>query len=173
MNFFKKLLFARAISFQEGKFSLFGIRGVMIPSKTFAMLQYEVLKKDPDTKEILFDVGRQQAKIAIESAKKMASGSSAIVDLLTNSVSLMGLGKLELINPNIDRGNAVFHVKDSAVASEYKRNKYKAKESVDHYLLGLLHGAVEEITSRTVTSKETKCIAKGDPYCEFVCKGKA
>ena len=156
MNFFKKLLFARAISFEEGKFTLFGIRGVMVPSSAFAMMQYEILKKDPNMKDILFYVGHQQSKTAIENAKNMATGNKAIIELLTNSVSLMGLGKLDLINPNIDKGDAIFRVRDSAVASEYIKNKYKTNKPVDHYLLGLLHGIEHEFGRRRIVRNEAR-----------------
>ena len=42
------------------------------------------------------------------------------------------------------------------------------KAPTGHLMRGVLAGIVEELTGASVKVKETKCVAKGDPYCEFV-----
>ncbi len=37
-----------------------------------------------------------------------------------------------------------------------------------HFMRGVLAGIVEELTGASVKVVETRCVAKGDPYCEFV-----
>ena len=37
-----------------------------------------------------------------------------------------------------------------------------------HFMRGLLAGVVKAMTGVEVMARETRCIAKGDPYCEFV-----
>jgi predicted hydrocarbon binding protein len=166
-GFFKKLLFARAIVFSRGAFKIFGIRGVMIPSKTFAMQHYMLLKKDAKAKKVIVDVAKNQGETAVKLARKLQRTSSEMANLMMQTVELMGLGEINLVNPDISTGKAVFKVRNCVVATEYKENKWKAKEPVDYYLRGVIHGAVEELTGKKITCKETKCIARGDQYCEF------
>ena len=45
-----------------------------------------------------------------------------------------------------------------------------SKEPSSHMFRGMLAGVIEEIANRQVISLEEKCIAKGDPYCQFVVK---
>ncbi len=57
-------------------------------------------------------------------------------------------------------------LKNSPDAVEYK-NAYKRKGKVCCYLRGIFSGFLSNCFARELTVEETKCIANGDPYCEF------
>jgi len=47
-----------------------------------------------------------------------------------------------------------------------------SNEPSGHFSRGVLAGLLSELTGREMVVDEVKCIAKGDPYCEFVAKPK-
>lgn len=44
----------------------------------------------------------------------------------------------------------------------------QSRSSACYYVKGLLEGIIEELAGRHAKSEETKCMAKGDAYCEFI-----
>lgn len=44
----------------------------------------------------------------------------------------------------------------------------RSQTSSCYYIKGLLEGIFEQLTGKHAKSEETKCMAKGDPYCEFI-----
>jgi predicted hydrocarbon binding protein len=47
-----------------------------------------------------------------------------------------------------------------------------SSEPQSHYIRGVLDGFFSSLFKVEMEAKETKCIAKGDPYCEFEIKEK-
>ena len=45
--------------------------------------------------------------------------------------------------------------------------KEKATESACWWILGFHKGVLESYLNKKISAVETKCFAKGDPYCEF------
>ena len=83
------------------------------------------------------------------------------LDVLT----AFGFGIFEIADK--DRQRIVVRVEES-VESRYLRRRYDTAKCV--FIKGYLKGAIEEHYGRRVFVEETRCIAKGDPYCEFVAK---
>jgi predicted hydrocarbon binding protein len=44
----------------------------------------------------------------------------------------------------------------------------RSRTSSCYYLKGLLEGILEQLTGKCARSEETKCMTKGDEYCEFI-----
>ncbi len=70
--------------------------------------------------------------------------------------------KLDLKKPNI-----TFRVWNLMDCSPFKE---KMRETTSHYFRGMISGFVSKIAGKDLVFVETKCIAKGDPYCEFKTK---
>ncbi len=167
-EFFKKLLFAKALVFENGSLKIMGTRALIMPGETFVLEQYNLLKKHPDNAKIIQEMAIKQGHTAVDLAKKFFTGGTKDkVDNMLQSVGLMGLGDVRLVNPDISTGKGVFQVRNSLLVSEYKRMGLKSKKPVDIYLAGAIQGAVEGITGIKVECRETKCEALGDPYCEI------
>ena len=62
----------------------------------------------------------------------------------------------------------IFHLHDSPFATSYGRSDH----SVDYFVSGFLKGGGEINFNREISVNETKCMSKGDGYCEFVIKAK-
>ncbi|RLF10226.1 MAG: hypothetical protein DRJ98_06565 [Thermoprotei archaeon] len=48
--------------------------------------------------------------------------------------------------------------------------KYQKEKPNSEFFRGILSGGLSVIFDKVLLAVETKCIAKGDPYCEFVVK---
>ena len=69
----------------------------------------------------------------------------------------------DLVMFDSERGNIVLHVYGSIECSSSLEEKVSS-----HFLRGIIGGVVSEIVGKEVTVYETKCIARGDRYCEFI-----
>jgi len=75
-----------------------------------------------------------------------------------------GVGWFKLEELDIDsNGNGYIRIKQSFIAEEYG----SSDRPVCHFLGGFFVGVLEEILDEKLMCKQTKCISKGDPYCEF------
>ncbi|HIH98147.1 MAG TPA: hypothetical protein HA346_03970 [Thermoplasmata archaeon] len=66
------------------------------------------------------------------------------------------------------QGAKVVIYNSSGSRSYFINNKEKSIEPVCHYMAGLMAGIYAAYIGKPCESKETKCVAKGDEYCEFV-----
>jgi len=76
-----------------------------------------------------------------------------------NWISDYSVERIDLIKPDI-----LFRVWNLMDCSPFKG---KEKRATSQYFRGILSGFISRIIGKHVVLKETKCIAKGDPYCEF------
>ena len=70
----------------------------------------------------------------------------------------------------VERKDGVYkiHMYDSFEADSFIKRNGGAKKPVCHFLRGVINGLIESIEKREYKSKETKCAAMGDEYCEFI-----
>ncbi len=68
-----------------------------------------------------------------------------------------------LVMFNSKQGNIVLHIYESVECVNSSE-----KETSSHFLRGIIGGLVSEIVGKEVTVYETKCVARGDRYCEFI-----
>jgi len=170
MIFLKKLIFARALKFENGVFSILGVRGVILPSETFALFNLDMLNSGKKGEKALFEIGLNQGRRAIEMNSRVTKSRSMKVETMVQTVGLSGFGDMKVINANVDKGEAVFRVFNSVVPTELKKLGYSKKKKVDFFLKGIIVAAVEGLSKTSVTCEEVKCMAKGDEYCEFITK---
>lgn len=75
-----------------------------------------------------------------------------------------GWGKIQA-KVNFTKKEAVIRIENSATARQTE-----AKEPVCHFIRGYIAGICDVIFDSSTNCAETKCTAKGDPYCEFQIK---
>lgn len=96
-DFVKDMVIARKLHFEKGRFELLGLRGVILPTKTFGFMVeqlYEQLGEDMD--QIMFETGKAHGKSAVNDVgRENAVSKRELLYDLSDSGSLMGLGKLE------------------------------------------------------------------------------
>ena len=74
-----------------------------------------------------------------------------------------GWGRIELVKFDIDRPELIIRVYGSIECSAFKG----LGKPASHFMRGHLSGLLSSLLDTNITLIETKCIAKGDPYCEF------
>ncbi len=114
-------------------------------------LLYNVAKK----------AGRSMAKNVI--SKGLISPEIALEALLYTIEKSGYAERIEVIERNED----VIIIRAWGTLLGAKLAEEKKKRGVDAPIVGFMAGWLEESWGRKVDGRETKCIAKGDPFCEF------
>ena len=80
----------------------------------------------------------------------------------------MGYGRMKIISWNSEVKEAAIRVYDSFECELFKGSG----RCESHLVRGIIAGWFSELFEKELIAVETKCIAKGDPYCEFEVKSK-
>lgn len=103
-------------------------------------------------------VGEQMAE------KKGISGVDDALDFLEKQFLYLKAGLLETLESSPDK--ITLRVDESVYSSGVNNINMK----LDTFLAGIIEGALCEATHEKWSVNETRCLANGDEYCEFVCK---
>lgn len=77
------------------------------------------------------------------------------------------VGEFDVVNIDVKEKKSIIQVRNSAVAQWFKNGNSAVDDVVRGYNAGV---AAVMFGDRDVDVVETKCVAKGDRVCEFVCK---
>ncbi|MCX8183406.1 MAG: hypothetical protein N3F08_03190 [Crenarchaeota archaeon] len=78
----------------------------------------------------------------------------------------MGWGIMNIAELNVEKGEACVHIHQSFECEAGK----DSETPYGHFTRGILAGFFTGIFGREAKAVETKCIARGDPYCEYTIK---
>ena len=115
---------------------------------------------------LMFHIGFQ-AGCRVADRWREASGLSGkeLIVLGFETVRVFNwISDYKIVKLNLYRPEIVFRVWDLMDCSPFKG---QMKEPTSHYFRGIVSGYISRITGKQVVFVETRCIAKGDPYCEF------
>jgi predicted hydrocarbon binding protein/predicted amino acid-binding ACT domain protein len=90
------------------------------------------------------------------------------VNFLAIRTALHGWAIVEIVELDDERRNVTLRLFNNWECSMFKGSS----EPRSHYIRGVLDGFFSSLFKVEMEAKETKCIAKGDPYCEFEIKEK-
>jgi KaiC/GvpD/RAD55 family RecA-like ATPase/predicted hydrocarbon binding protein len=93
----------------------------------------------------------------------IASSPKNVLDMFAGYLSATGSGIAEMTKFANDE--IIFNVRHSLCSMNCRTDM-----PMGQYIAGTLAGATELVLGKKVRCHETKCVAKGDDYCEFVCK---
>ena len=86
-----------------------------------------------------------------------------LLSAYTQRFAQVGLGRLEVCELNWEKARAKVRVWNNIFAEmRHEESTYCS------YMAGLVSGLYESFLHTAPLVKETKCIGKGDPYCEFL-----
>ncbi len=168
-DMFRKLIFSKELSFEEGKITMLRGRLIMIPIHIFVSIYKELQKlKGVDEDKFMYEIGKQEGIYWInELKKKYTMKPDDMFKWGMHSMSLAGWAKFKIIKVDlIKRDHAIYIAYDSAFSSFLGRT---GKLS-DPLIAGFFGGGGSVIYNKSLVCKEVKCISKGDPYCEFIVK---
>jgi len=86
---------------------------------------------------------------------------------LVDIAKFSGWGKLEWGDLDFEKRRAIIYITNSPVGNKLVG---QVNDPVDHIIRGLMAGGASYAFNRDVDILETKCIAVGDPFCEFIIK---
>lgn len=168
-DFIKKMMIARQIDFQEGRFELLGIRGVILPIHTLVSFVEEVYKENgDDVFDMLFAAGKAHGRLAVEGLgeKHNLTPQEMFSDLM-DSANVMGIGYLEVKKLDLENEEFVLTIEDSPFVEEFRKSDVlqDVDRNVDEFHRGLYHTLAGSMFEGTVKSYEEKCEFLGDDTC--------
>jgi len=105
--------------------------------------------------------GRSMAKV-FQRHLKEGENIEVFFNKISNYYARWGWGRIENVLLREKTGELIIRIHDNA----FTRGQHSQTPSC-YFVKGYLEGLVEKLTGKHVTSEETKCMAKGDAYCEF------
>ena len=120
---------------------------------------------------ILFDMGKEAGTIVTRVLKERygLSGRQLLEAFLALCTS-MGWFRYEIVSLSPEGSESTVRLYDSYECSYLTQQTGPSGRPRSHLVRGVLAGVFEVAFGREVVVREVKCVAKGDPYCEFVVK---
>lgn len=114
-------------------------------------------------------VGLEIARLAGEKMGKTSMTFGELVEWTPFIVKhlTVGLSRAEVVHVDSDRGEYVIRVHNSPYAMVPGGKKLRRKRPACYLLAGIFAGGATSILKKRYRAEETKCISKGDKYCEF------
>jgi predicted hydrocarbon binding protein len=167
-GFLKKLLYTGRISFEKGNFSALGHKFSFIAPE-FLVFVGEEFAKACAPKKAGFGI--------FEAARKMSMGISGemlrlgiprkdIPQYMVQIFSAYGWGDANILEQ--DEYGMLVYYKNAPIPSMPDGNNIHRAE-VCEFMRGAVTGAFEIAANTKVSCEETRCVLKGDHFCQFNC----
>jgi hypothetical protein len=165
---------------QEGRFLLMGMKGVVNAAYSQAFLQRLLEHKVGREKlmELSYAHGKFQAQEGVRIFnKRFGYGKSfsevtQLLDVHLGQFQLVGAGKFEWVVKDIKNKKFIAKGRSNA-AEEYVLYFSTEGKCVDHFVRGLMAGFISETVGKNLYCVKTACVANGKPECTFVIQEKS
>jgi len=159
-----ELLAHKQFRLEEGYITLFDQYGLMIPVITLVEIQ-KILEKN-GKENILYYGAKRSGSEWIKRIFKLYK-MDTIEDQVNwgeKTFTLSGNGKMKVVEWDIKKCKMIYRVYESAISKIYG----KTNHPVDQIPRGWFAGASCVFFNKDVDAVETKCLAMGDDFCEFL-----
>lgn len=166
------------IKFEEGRVTMTGMPFAFTLMKS-TYFTYKGLEKvlGKDWKRVVYQRGKNESEESIQGYLSILRKHPSIqkivqvfhgplIKFLVYQYNKLGLGILELVKEDPSKPLIILRVRFSPVAQTYLEHE-KSKDTVCAELAGSVAGGAGFVYPG-IEAVETKCMAKGDRYCEFV-----
>lgn len=116
---------------------------------------------------LLYLAGFEAGRLAYRDYTRLTEDPSAQLALAQALFQMLGYGVLELVRVDDERREAVARVRDSFECELFRGAGEIRGSFVRGLIAGWLAGRWGVSEEREILAREVKCIAKGDPYCEY------
>ncbi len=120
----------------------------------------------------LYHIGFEAGRKAYESHHRIISearkGIEKIIPFAKELFKQVGFGVIDFVEVDFLNKTALVRVYNSFECELFRETGM----TESHFIRGLIAGFMSSLFGVRVDVEETKCIAKGDPYCEFIVKQK-
>jgi len=152
----------------DGTVSIHGTRFCLERSSTFADLTQALfeLLDEGKAKTVLYEAGKKIGEKVANSfmGERLGNTPKSLLNACLKDFQARGWGNLMVSEFNEESGFIRVKYYNSLIGATLKGKEYSA----DIIAAGIISGIVNSITGRKHEIFETKCVAEGDPYCEFV-----
>lgn len=159
----------QAIKFADGRVLFHRIPMIIFPAYSIAHLTM-LLDRMPKGQSILYEMGLQQGFKCANQSHQYWGYKKKILETLMQQSDMVGTGRVEIVRQDFAGGHFVFKFVVSPIAEDIVRYYGLQKRAMDHYERGILAGFVKAVAgdTREYVAIETRCVARGDQYCEVV-----
>ncbi len=147
--------------------NFFGRRAIIFPEPVYTGLLVRIREELGSAgSAILYHEGLRAGKEAFKQLIKYVKNRSYVEVLRFGALiwRSLGFGLISFPEFNVDKGYVRVRIQNNFECRLFKGST----EPQSHFTRGLIAGWLEEFLNCRLTSKEVKCIAVGDPYCEIV-----
>jgi len=170
-NFTKKLLFARQFKMEKGRVFLLNTRISFFQPSTFAYMLINSKNRFQLSREMYYASKKSFSETFINHVKtKYKPKTRELIEIMFNLAMMSGWGDWSLVKLDLKEKHSVIRMVNSPISELIKKEKIKIECPVDSLARGMHAGAAKIIFQTDVDAVETRCIALGDPFCEFVLK---
>jgi predicted hydrocarbon binding protein/archaellum biogenesis ATPase FlaH len=153
---------------QEGVIDLMGTPMTIIPSETFKLMSKILIDKNSYEagSNLLHQLGKELAYSIsknIQSKLKISSLEEAIL-LNTRIYAIIGFGEIIVQDYNKEKGTLLLRTYNSPICTPLKGIGKKMGALME----GVVEGVAETFTFSNCKCEETKCVAEGNEYCEYL-----
>jgi predicted hydrocarbon binding protein len=155
------------LNFVQEKGGLFyeEVRYLLIRPETLITFQKAVERElGEKANQILFESGFTGGALSSKRYQEVFSFSDEeIVRFMMNMGAQIGWGRFELEKFDPDQKKLIVKVFHSPFAEAYGTST----SGVCHFIRGVMAGLTSTVFQKTVASKESSCLSKGDLFCRF------
>ncbi len=169
----RKLVGLNAIVFSNGEFKIWNVRMLFLPYKSLAFIQQSLEQKfGKKAVDFLYQIGRLQAYTGTRLIIKKfgIKNSKEEYNLFAQQTMMIGFGVSKLVRVNRAKKHLIIELESNPYMEEFTREYGKSNSPSDHYLRGLITGAVEALWGKGLFTIETRCIRQGREKCVFEVK---
>jgi len=116
---------------------------------------------------ILFEMGRELGQDAIRRMRKSVKNPLKLASLGIEHGQVSGWGKFSISKTQLLKMAALDSMTAKLEDSFIPKAVGNTGQASCHLLRGFVAGSVEALVWGECACEETKCVSKGDPYCEF------
>ncbi len=164
---FDMFKFARMLDTTDGQLSLMGTPISIVPTDLLCEQQrmlIQILGIEHAYQNIYLSSKKGAYSYNKEFIKKQKfEDKRKIIDWQMKIVTFAGWGEVELALSDLKNNEFKFHFKNSPYPKSYGQTKYP----VDFVAAGFAAGGLSVVAGVDLDAVETKCISKGDPFCEI------
>jgi len=165
-RFYDKFIFANALKYRQGKFSLANLPFLICPAELLIGL---LETNDLEFEKRLYYAVRKSAANHLIPAFGTGFGfhGEKLLNFLERYFVASGWGLIKNVDLDFKAKKAIVKVSNNPVSTKLHA---KAKAPADHILRGLLAGIFSRVFDEAVECVETHCMALGEADCEFIVK---
>jgi len=167
----KETLFSKLSYDESGRLLLGNVIVLIIPRRIFSIVQRSIsdMLGEGCAALVMYNAGYSVGyDVFAKTVKRFNNDTKSAFEFFITVLTTRGWGDFKIVKFN--ENDNTYYIR---VSSSYGEDLFPSNRAVCHFIRGLLTGSLQclvDLKEKGIKlySREVKCIAKGDPYCEFL-----